>query len=241
MAELFKFSQKPNLEGFTLLIPSVSVGNVPQLTIDLLITSLNFKKVATIWHPAIVSSVGSDPYRTDGPEICTACELYIKEDLKVALIQLRSAINAKLATKFFTDLKNSLTQFKIKSIVILASSFDYELHVVSSNKFYYISNQEITDVMKSLNVKPKEVEFNGKYLVHGSGFAVKLFEVLESNFECTVLIKYVSEGDNRPDAIACINVLNKFVNGFTKCNVTEIKFPSSWNCVFGGPPPLGIY
>ncbi|XP_044269355.1 proteasome assembly chaperone 2 [Tribolium madens] len=241
MAELFKFKQKPNLEGFTLIVPSVSVGNVPQLTIDLLITTLNFKKAATIWHPAIVSSVGPDPYQADGPEICTACELYVNEDLKLALIQLRSAVNIKLATKFFSCLKNSFTEFKIKSIVILASSFDYELHVVSSNKFYYISNQEISDVMKSLNVKPKEVEFNGKYLVHGAGFAVKLFEMLESNFDCTVLIEYVSEGDNRPDAIAYINVLNKFVNGLKMCNVSDIKFPSSWNCVFGGPPPLGIY
>lgn len=241
MVELFKFKQKTNLEGFTLIIPSVCVGNVSQLTIDLLITSLNFKKAATIWHPAVVSSVGPDPYDANIPELCTACELYVNEGLKIALIQLRSTVNGRLAIKFFTDLKNSFMEFKIRNILILTSSFDQELHVVTSNKFYYISNQDISEVMNNLNVKPQEVGLNGKYVVYGSGFAVKLFEVLGSNFECTVLIKYVSEGDNRPDAIGCINVLNKFVSGLSTFNVRDIRFPSSWNLIFGGPIPLGIF
>ncbi|RZC42711.1 calcineurin-binding protein cabin-1, partial [Asbolus verrucosus] len=204
---LIDFKQKIELEGFTLLLPTVSVGNVPQLAIDLLITSLDFKKVATIWHPAVVSSVGADPYEVDGPDICTACELYVKENLKLALIQLRSTINRRLATRFFADLKTSLLQYRFKNVIILTSSFDYEMHVISSNKFYYISNREIGEVMKGIDVKPKEAEFNGKYLVHGSGFAVKMYESLEESLECVMLIKYVSEGDNRPDAITTLETL----------------------------------
>ncbi|KAJ3647226.1 hypothetical protein Zmor_024755 [Zophobas morio] len=241
MSELFNFKENTNLEGFTLIVPSVSVGNVPQLTVDLLIASLGFKKGATVWHPGIVSSVGPDPYEVNGPEICTACELYVKEDLKLALLQLRSTIDFKLATKFFDDLKQALLRFKLKSVVILTSSFDYELHVVSNNKFYYISNQDVGELMKSIHVQIKEAEFNGKYLVHGSGFAVKLYETLADSFECIVLIKYVSEGDNRPDAIATVDVLNKFLDNLSTCSLNDIKFPSSWNCVFGGPPPVGIY
>lgn len=239
MPALFNFVKKTDLTDYTLIIPSVSVGNVPQLTIDLLITSLNCEKAATIWHPAIVSSVGPDPFKEDSSTICTACELYINETYKVALIQLRSTIAHKLALEFFKVLKQSIVQYKVKEIIILTSSFDYELHVINENKFYYISNKAIEEVMSTNNIKKQAADDSGKYLVHGSGFAVTVYEKFIDTFSCTVLIKYVSEGDNRPDAIIMMEVLCKLLR-LPLFNL-KIKYPPSWSCVFGGPPPLGIY
>lgn len=238
--ELFNFKENVNLNGFDLIIPTVSVGNVPQLTIDLLVTSLNLKKVATLWHPGIISSVGADAYDSNSSEICTACELYIDEKRKLALLQLRSALHLRLATKFFADLKEELLRLNLGQIVILTSSFDYELHTELEEKFYFISTPNINDLMEEIGVKPQK-EYNGKYQIHGSGFAVKLYETLKDDFKCTILIKYVSEGDNRPDAIAMISVLSRFMQSLDAFDLQKIRFPCSWNNIFGGPPPLGMF
>lgn len=131
---MFNFKTEYDLSGYSLIIPSVSIGNIPQLTVDLLITSYNLKKIAIIWHSAIVPSVGGDPYESNASELCTACELYANEEFKIAAIQLRSTIVHKLSVNFFTDLKTSLTQFKLKQVILLCSAFDHELHNITGEK-----------------------------------------------------------------------------------------------------------
>ena len=42
--------------------PAVSVGNIGQLSVDLLISSLHCDKLAKLDHPIFVPVVGSDPY-----------------------------------------------------------------------------------------------------------------------------------------------------------------------------------
>ncbi|KAJ8964615.1 hypothetical protein NQ314_004750 [Rhamnusium bicolor] len=239
MPKLININDTTVLSGYTLILPTVSVGNVPQLAVDLLITTYNFNKITTIWHPAIVSSVGDDPYHSDRGEICTACELYGNKELKLATIQLRSTVETKLALKFFRDLQEAILPLNLKNVVILSSAFDYELRNINNEKFYYISNEEIEDVMESNNVKLLEPSLNGKYFINGSGFATKLYEILKLNVNCTLLVKYVSEGDNRPDALMTLRKMFKLF----AINDSEPKiiFPTSWEFVFGGPPPLGMY
>lgn len=42
-----------NLSGYKVLLPSVCVGNIAQLTADLIISTLQMKKVCTFWHVSI--------------------------------------------------------------------------------------------------------------------------------------------------------------------------------------------
>lgn len=46
----FNLEDGTNLNGYTVILPSVCVGNVAQLTADLLISTLQMKKVGTFWH-----------------------------------------------------------------------------------------------------------------------------------------------------------------------------------------------
>lgn len=236
MVQLFNFTQNVNLNDFTLIIPSVSVGNIPQLTLDLIITTLNMTKSATIWHPAVIPSVGGDPYTSNATEICTACELYTDESHKIAAIQIRSALDAKLVLKFFNDLLEAFKSFNLRKIIILSSAFDYELHNINSDKFYYLGTAE-NDKMSQLNVKQLDIE---KTSINGSGFGLKLYETLERHFQCMLLIKYASEGDNRPDALMTLDKVFRII-GYSEDEVKNVKFPSSWDFVFGSPPPVGIY
>lgn len=47
---MLSWEKNISLTGYTVIIPSVCVGNVAQLTVDLIISSLELKKVASIWH-----------------------------------------------------------------------------------------------------------------------------------------------------------------------------------------------
>lgn len=46
----FVLNENINLNGYSVVLPSVCVGNIAQLAVDLLISTLEMKKVATIWH-----------------------------------------------------------------------------------------------------------------------------------------------------------------------------------------------
>lgn len=240
--KLINLTKNQTFKDFTLIIPSVSVGNVPQLTVDLIVATHNLEKVGVFWHPAIIPSVGGDPYGSDANEVSTAVELYANDALKIASVQIRSGIAAKFALHFFKQLKTFIVEQSFKNVLILSSTFAYELHNVRSGHFRFLSNESIAEKMGLLKVEEMEKSpEDGQYLLHGAGFTLKLFETFGKDVNCCVLVKYVSEGDNRPDAYLLLELVYKVVDSFKGENVRNVRHPSSWEFVFGSPPPVGLY
>ncbi|CAG9761307.1 unnamed protein product [Ceutorhynchus assimilis] len=236
--QLLNFKKPVNLNDYTLIIPSVSVGNVPQLTIDLLITTLNLENVATIWHPGLRASVGADPFHSNEKTICTASELYISEANKLAVIQIRSTIETKFVLKFLTDLLSSVKQLGFKRLFVLGTGFDYELHnIADRNMFYFITNKENLDQIQS--TKRLEPNSNGKFVVHGAGYATTLYGLIGNQIESVLLVKYVSEGENIIDAKHFLGKLLEFLK--LETTHKQLAYPASWHYVYGAPPPSGIF
>lgn len=52
-------SAVPEFKGSTLVLPSISIGNVPQLAIDLLITTLTVPLVGYLTSPYLVPCAGT--------------------------------------------------------------------------------------------------------------------------------------------------------------------------------------
>ncbi|KAL1517231.1 hypothetical protein ABEB36_001023 [Hypothenemus hampei] len=233
---LINFRKPVNLSGFTLIIPAISVGNVPQLTVDLLITTLKLENVASLWHPGVQPSVGADPFYSNEKTFCTACELYVNEARKLAVLQFRSTIEVKLALKFIEDLIDGITELKFENIYVLATGFDYELHNINNKKVYYyaINYEEKVEIE---DAKPLEKTPQGKFKISGSGLAVKLYEAIEDRLKATLLVKYVSEGDNLYDAKCFFGKLLEFLN----LKSEQLIFPTSWQYVYGTPPPTGLF
>lgn len=233
--QLLHFRKPVDLTGYTLIIPSVSVGNVPQLTVDLLITTLKLDNIARIWHPGLVPSVGSEPFYGTKNVVCTACELYCNERLKLAAVQFRSTIEKPLALKFIQDFLDCFGQLGLKDLYILASGFDYELHNISNkDKYYFASNDNVMerDGWTVLEKDPK-----GKFQVSGAGLGVKLYEAVGSSLKATLVVKYVSEGENHYDAEGYLRKLFQLL-GITENNFVQ---PTSWLHVYGAPPPSGLF
>ena len=59
------------------------MGNVGQLSADLLLSSLDLVKICGLDHPGIIPMVGADPIREDSQDLMTACE---RKDLNILVI-----------------------------------------------------------------------------------------------------------------------------------------------------------
>ncbi|XP_044754374.1 proteasome assembly chaperone 2 [Coccinella septempunctata] len=237
---LIDLRREVDLNGFTLIIPSVSVANVPQLAIDLLIMNYDFKKVGMIWHPALMPLVGADPFNENSEDISTACELFVNESLKIATLQHRTSFHYKMLAVFLQDLKADIMKHKITRVIVLASGFDHELHKIDKGKLFYIDSTGNDTILEQIGVKAQPA-VDDKYSLPGGGFCIQTYEFLKSVAHCTILIRYVSEGVNTSDAISMISILSKYLPTLDELNPDNIKVPHSWGCIFGSPPPIGMF
>ncbi|KAF9577002.1 Proteasome assembly chaperone 2 [Lunasporangiospora selenospora] len=103
------------LKGSTLIVPSVSIGNVPQLSMDLLLTTLSLERVGCIEDENVIPVVGPADRPHGGPKghsspnagISLAVEVFQTKDGAWTLIQQRSPTVSK-RSHYYTD---NLVQF----------------------------------------------------------------------------------------------------------------------------------
>lgn len=239
---------KQSLSEYTVILPSVGVGNVAQLTTDLLIATLKMEKVATCWHPSIVPLIGPRAFAHDTDSTTTACELYVSESKKLAIFQIRTPLVATLMQDFFNQLVRHLVDQRITRLIILTSSHAYEKHTVSATPFEYVANEMFTERIKPGVDERHWNAFDGS-LIYGGGYANALLAVATANqLPAIVLFKYVSEGDNTPDATQLVGQLNGWLNvlplddkGGLKKGTTKLIVPISWKYLYGDAPPDQIY
>lgn len=232
---MFNFSQKTSLKDYTLIIPSTCVGNVSQLTSDLLIENLKMTKIADSWSPATPPLVGLSAFSHVTDKITTAAELYVSPTKKLAVFQIRTPLTAPLMGEFFQKLVEFAQSEQVKQVVILTSSYGYEKHSVQGSDFMYKSNKELGKV--------PELEMSYTPKILGGGYALQMFErFVEANVDTIILYKYVSEGDNIPDAVALLLKLNEIIQLIDKQEEEEgLKMPVSWKYLFGNRAPTEIY
>lgn len=129
-------SRVPEFKSSTLIFPSISIGNVPQLAIDLLITTLKIPLVGYLPSPYLVPCAGTreDPTDTgrggiscplEGVCVCreAADIVYFDAEQKLTIIQQRSPFISHLAkTPFVRDLWAFISCYTFSKVIMLASS-----------------------------------------------------------------------------------------------------------------------
>ena len=97
--------EKNEFDGFTLIMPAISIGNIGQLAIDVLLASLKAQRVTSCHHPSIIPLVGSNPLNNRSSELTTACEIYQSEICAgIILMQIRSGIVKGKSNEFLDNL-----------------------------------------------------------------------------------------------------------------------------------------
>ncbi|XP_055715305.1 proteasome assembly chaperone 2 [Phlebotomus papatasi] len=247
---MIKLTSSVDFTDGILVIPSVCVGNVAQLAADLIVETLKMQKVGILWHPAVIPIIGPPAYWRDNKDsTTTACELFtvdVAETNKISVLQIRSPLVASLMFDFFQQLMEFVEKQKFREVIILSSCYAHEKHLVEESPFEYNASKEFQrirhDKISPLNWK----QHSGEGFPHilGGGFASQLFQRFEErNIPALLLYKYVSEGDNSPDARQMTNKLNEYLGVLPKKEdgTARLTTPPSWKLLFGDAAPRSMF
>lgn len=251
---MIKLTQDIDLENYTLILPSVAVGNVGQLSVDLFISNLNLPKIGQIFSASFVPIVGANAYHEHSNEIVTAIDIYAGIKERIIIVQIRSPYVHEL-TEFFNELAQFVTERKIAKVIILASSHDYAKREVQPQHLklrYVVSpglHSKIGKLFDDFNWIPHQptvasdvTRGEERLQIPGGGFAKSLFNFLsDADIPCAILFKFCSEGDNIEDAIALVHYLNQWICVLETSASNNLKYPVSWKHLFGKPPSENIY
>ncbi|KAH0554576.1 proteasome assembly chaperone 2 [Cotesia glomerata] len=242
---MIKLTTEINLQDYILFLPAVAVGNVAQLAIDLLITSQNMKKIGHVANSCFIPILGADPYVKDSSDLCTSADFYVQESNKLVALQIRSPA-VKNLQGFFKDLGKFVADHGISKVVILTSAWahtrsDIQIRTEPMRFLASPSCGEIFSGLDFLELETTKDEAGREgFEISGGGFALKLHEFLSNQgIPSVVILRFCSEGDNVPDAVAVLEYLNRWLAfGF---DAKKVKFPNSWEFLFGNAAPVDIY
>lgn len=198
-----------------LVIPSVSIGNVPQLALDLVIHTYGFQLVNSLDDEVLAPFVGPLDYVQGAPQpqdIATAMQLFqLNDDF---ILQIRSPPLPGQKQKFVNSVRDQIPELAAKGTIIVGSA-NAGARLNSAG-----TNSEI-----SILSSPQPLQ--------ESGF---VNEALQTFSNSRALISFVYEGDNLADAL---QMAQRIV---LDLGLPPMKFrqPVSWNRLYGKEPPLGI-
>lgn len=134
-------------ECSTLILPALSIGNVGQLAVDLLIASTKAERIGYLDDPNVLPCVGNDAYTpTPQGDIALPLEAYESPSSALTLIQQRSPVVKGMMIEYAKNLANFAAACGKKHIVIL-SSLDFgrwqTIDMSSGQQIYYLSNTNV--------------------------------------------------------------------------------------------------
>uniref|UniRef100_A0A8D0N4G9 Proteasome assembly chaperone 2 n=1 Tax=Sus scrofa TaxID=9823 RepID=A0A8D0N4G9_PIG len=213
----------PDLAGCTLLMPAVSVGNVGQLAIDLIISTLNMCKIGYFYTDCLVPMVGNNPYAT-AEENST--------ELSINAEGMNGLFGYYKSKSFCEKLLSWVKSSDLAKVVVLSSSHSYQRNDLQlrSTPFRYLLTpsipKSVQNKIQSLNWEEMEKSpcipeiDDSEFCVRvpGGGITKTLYdEGCSKGIPMAVLLKFVSEGDNIPDALGLVEYLNEWLQIIKPC------------------------
>jgi hypothetical protein len=263
------FGEDRAMGSGVLILPTLCVGNVGQLAVDLLLSAFkdSVEHVATLRHPLVLPCFGVNPYANDrldskssvGTESHAAhpIDLYrfkeqgdVRAERRVYLLQQRAPATPGCQASFSRDLMEWVRDSKGISEVWILGSVDAEYRrdvdlrpasgsITHNVKFCAMSSGDISHTVKKMVDACDSVglqAFGGaedeeyRDLVEDEGRQSHMpWAMISAARQCNIpavgVIKFVLEGDNRPDAMAMAGVASRLV-GLGEVNFS--RCPPSW-------------
>ncbi|ONH91369.1 hypothetical protein PRUPE_8G110200 [Prunus persica] len=114
--------KRVNGDSSTLILPALSIGNVGQLAVDLLVASTRAERIGYLDTPYVLPCVGNDAY---GPvpngELALPLEAYDSSANAMTLIQQRSPVVKGRMIEFAKKLADYVAASGKKHVVVLSS------------------------------------------------------------------------------------------------------------------------
>ncbi|KAL6072826.1 Proteasome assembly chaperone 2 [Balamuthia mandrillaris] len=119
--------QEVSFKGHTVVLPTLSIGHVGQLAVDLLVASNRLPRVGFLEDENLLSLVGNDAYRltashsSPSGSLSTNFEVFQDENNKVTYCQQRAPVIKNHNHLFVRNLVSWLVQARFQQVVVLAS------------------------------------------------------------------------------------------------------------------------
>lgn len=245
-------------------MPAVAVGNVGQLAVDLIVSTLTMSRVGYIHTDCLIPMAGSNPYATckgDAEELHTPAEVYTAAELKLAVLQIRAPVIQTKSKNFRKQLISWIKSSGFSRTVVLSSSHAYQRddQQLQGTPLRYLITLSLlktsADALKELGWREMEQvpAFPGltdtnaepRLYIPGAGITKGLYtDSCTEDLPLAVLLLFCSEGDNIPDAFTLVNHLNDWLHLLDSPNQepkSKWKIPSSWNLLFGSGIPPALF
>ncbi|KAJ1822167.1 Proteasome assembly chaperone 2 [Coemansia sp. RSA 2599] len=260
--------ETPNIgtstQGSTLLVPAVSIGNVPQLAVDLLINTLQTSRIGILDSPSLTPISGTAGYDHLGSETRSLpLEVYQTKDAKWTILQQRSPPLPKHHRKFASELLEYIKSGGFSRVVVLASS-DAALRtdaLIDGSQIRTLSvdclDEELAARLKELSLGELSSEASGYSTgggadglkptlrrLHAAGVTRPLVELCkQAGVPIFAMVSFVNEGDNIPDAIALANAANTVlgVADTGRSEVPQWRPPQSWQWLMPSAVPDELF
>mmetsp|Transcript_3879 Transcript_3879/g.4726 ORF Transcript_3879/g.4726 Transcript_3879/m.4726 type:complete len:263 (-) Transcript_3879:387-1175(-) len=241
----------------TLVLPSISVGNVGQLACDLILYNAKeeFQKVGYIRSRSIIPMVGNDAFDCSGTgNISVGVEVFQSKEKKITIIQQRARFVLGRTRTFAKELVAWAKSAGFKQIILLAgadSGFWNGNEIVYRKCFYTSKSQEVdTTIFDKLNIERLEairadsIElFKAEatspnkmiYPAARAGLLNKLHEACEDeNLDMIGIVLFCKEGHNVDEGLAMATIANYYANIIPPSDSGESttwKAPPSWKAL----------
>ncbi|KAK9826034.1 hypothetical protein WJX74_007083 [Apatococcus lobatus] len=240
--QLVQIAQQPaTLEGKSLVLPAVSVGNVGQLALDLLINTAAAPCTGRLQTTCLLPCIGRGAYDHQPAEsLATPLELYIPKVGSVAYLQQRSPAALGQQAVFAKQLAEQLQKLRPEEVVVLASldaagRFDHQLSQPPVS--FRSSSPELSQRCQALDIPElqaapaSEPAYEDRLLPPWP-----LMQVCsEKEIPVTTLFTFCSEGDNAPHGVLLANAVHKLLA--RSGGDQSAEQPSTESCVPHWQPP----
>jgi len=239
--------QPIDLTGYTLILPSVSVGNVGQLAVDLLLHNLPCRLVGAFSHPSVRAVVGSLDNR-----LMTAMQAYVCDAKKLVILQLRSPVSPHGRLSLVADLVTWWTERGLTSVIQLASSHAVARPDPAAPRLCRLTSSSTGSdpLLESLAPPQPSEPGSTTAALAGAGFVRDLYAECERRgVAYTCLLRHTYEGNNIPEARELCDCLDSW-QGLLEPVQQELEQPGplgrwsrppTWSHLFGGGVGGGLF
>lgn len=131
-------------ECSTLVLPALSIGNVGQLAVDLLVSSMRAARIGYLDDPFILPCIGNNAYEPlPIGELALPLEVYESTSNALTLVQQRSPVIKGKMVEYAKNLADFIATCGKKHVVLL-SSLDFgrwqQIDMSSGSQIHYLSS-----------------------------------------------------------------------------------------------------
>lgn len=226
-----------------LIVPSISIANIPQLASDLLIHTLGFEKIDSLHDNYLYPFVSPVDYTADKSDgnpggIALPLEAYYCAKNHITLLQQRSPLIPGFAKAHVQEvLLPFIEKGNFKHIVLLSLS-DAGLveHIAPGGISIYTNEDLLSNSLDSLQISESDTQPLAMSPGHSTQYEEAIVSALKTA-NLSILVSYVYEGDNFYDAQALASKVAEVLN----LSPGQWKTPVSWFGVYGDKPvPLAM-